>query len=316
MELIFITVCASVFVFALVAVIASIFMREKIRMESRLNRISANHDVQIRVERKRNNTSFINNISWLFHGEVIKKVSNDLALAAVPLRAEEFIIIWLMTSLGPASLIALFKFNIFVCAALIAAGLLIPPIILGSAKKKRMALFDKQLGDALSIMGNCLRAGFSFNQALESISTEMPDPVAKEFFKVTREIRLGLAMEKALMNMVERLENKDLELIVSAVLIQRQVGGNLSEILDSIAETIKERLNLKGEIRVLTATGRTSGIVVGMLPVFLMGVLMLINPGYVSMFFNTPIGIAMLIVGAILETIGFLFVKKIVDIKF
>jgi tight adherence protein B len=179
-----------------------------------------------------------------------------------------------------------------------------------------MSLFDKQLIDALAIIGNCLRAGFSFNQAIESIAQEMPDPIAKEFAKTIREIRLGFPMEKALINMMERLDNNDLELIVSAVLIQRQVGGNLSEILDTIANTIKDRLKIKGEIKVLTATGRTSGMVVGMLPVFLMGVLMVINPGYVSMFFNSNIGIAMLIFAAIMETTGFLIVKKIVNVKF
>ena len=224
--------------------------------------------------------------------------------------------IWGISALVPAGLVALFNFNIFVCTALVAAGTTLPPFLLRSAWKKRMALFDKQLSDALAIIGNCLRAGFSFNQAIESIAAEMPDPIAKEFAKTIREIRLGFAMEKALNNMVERLKNTDLELIVSAVLIQRLVGGNLSEILDNIADTIKQRLKLKGEIKVLTATGRTSGMVVGMLPVFLMGVLMLINPGYVGMFFNSAIGIAMLAAGGVLEFIGFMVVKKIVDIKF
>lgn len=316
MELFLITICASVLVFSIVTIISRFFMRNKVRIESRLDKISKTEENTIKIERRKEEKSILNAISLIFHGEALKKITNDLSLASVPLRAEEFIIIWVLASLGPSSLVALFKFNIFVCAALIAIGALVPPILLNNAKKKRMALFDKQLGDALSIMGNCLRAGFSFNQALESISSEMPDPISKEFTKTTREIKLGLSMEKALANMVNRLANRDLELIVSAVLIQRQVGGNLSEILDSIAETIKERLKLKGEIRVLTATGRTSGIIVGMLPVFIMAILMLINPGYVSMFFNTPIGIAMLCVGAVLETVGFLIVKKIVDIKF
>lgn len=314
--MILLTICSSMFVFALIIIGSSIFLREKIRVEKRISRIAAGQEVKPSYKENRDKKSFLNNISWLINGKALKKIANDLSLAAIPLRAEEFIVIWGMSALVPAGLVALFNFNIFVCTALVAAGTALPPFLLRNAWKKRMALFDKQLSDALSIIGNCLRAGFSFNQAIESIANEMPDPIAKEFAKTIREIRLGFAMEKALNNMVERLKNNDLELIVSAVLIQRQVGGNLSEILDNIADTIKQRLKLKGEIKVLTATGRTSGMVVGMLPIFLMGVLMLINPGYVGMFFNSTIGIAMLAAGGVLEFIGFMVVKKIVDIKF
>ncbi len=316
MPLVLLVLCSSILVFALVILGASFLMREKIRVEQRISRITTGQQTKVSTKESRDKKTFLNNMSWIVNGKALKKIADDLSLAAIPLRAEEFIMIWVLSALVPAGLVALFNFNIFVCTALVAAGTALPPFLLRNAWKKRMALFDKQLSDALVIIGNCLRAGFSFNQAIDSISIEMPDPIAKEFAKTIREIKLGFAMEKALNNMVERLKNNDLELIVSAVLIQRQVGGNLSEILDNIADTIKQRLKLKGEIKVLTATGRTSGMVVGMLPIFLMGVLMLINPGYVSMFFNSGIGIAMLAVGGVLEFIGFMIVKKIVDIKF
>ena len=316
MALVLLVLCSSILVFALVILGASFLMREKIRVEQRLSRIATGQQTKVSFKENRDKKTFLNNMSWIVNGKALKKIADDLSLAAIPLRAEEFIMIWGLSALAPAGLVALFNFNIFVCTALVAAGVALPPFLLRNAWKKRMTLFDKQLGDALVIIGNCLRAGFSFNQSIESISVEMPDPIAKEFAKTIREIKLGFAMEKALNNMVERLKNNDLELIVSAVLIQRQVGGNLSEILDNIADTIKQRLKLKGEIKVLTATGRTSGMIVGMLPIFLMGVLMLINPGYVSMFFNSGIGIAMLAFGGVLEFIGFMLVKKIVDIKF
>lgn len=316
MYLFLLTFCSAAFVFSIVAIIATMFMRESIRIAERVDSIAIGQESKMSYEDKKNKKSFINNISWFIDGKALKKIENDLSLAAIPLRPEEYLMIWGMSALVPAGLVALFNFNVFVCVALVAAGTAIPPVLLRNAWKKRMVLFDKQLSDALAIMGNCLRAGFSFNQAIESISREMPDPIAKEFAKTIREIKLGFAMEKALANMVDRLNNSDLELIVSAVLIQRQVGGNLSEILDNIADTIKERIKLKGEIKVLTATGRTSGLVVGLLPVFLMGVLMLINPGYVSMFFNSTLGIGMLVLGGVLEMTGFLIVRKIVDIKF
>jgi len=316
MAIVFLSFCISGLVFVLAVIIPGLFMGEKIRVAKRIDGIAVGQEAKVLFEKKKKMKSFQNYLSWFLEGKALKKIGNDLSLAAIPLRTEEFLIIWCMTAFLPAGFIVLFNYNIFVCTALVAAGIALPPLLLQSALKKRLTLFDKQLSDALAIIGNCLRAGFSFNQAIESIALEMPDPIAKEFAKTIREIKLGLAMEKALNNMVERLNNSDLELIVSAVLIQRQVGGNLSEILDNIADTIKDRIKLKGEIKVLTATGRTSGMVVGLLPILLMGVLMVINPGYVSVFFNSPIGVGMLVLAGMLETTGFLIVRKRVDIKF
>jgi len=297
--------------------LSSGFLKEKLIIDKRIDGITNMQESNLAAfELKKKKKSVLGNMAWLFEGKKLKILANELSLAGIPLKAEEFMLIWLMAALIPASLVALFNFNILVITVLIGVGAIIPPLILRSAKMKKMAMLDKQLRDALAIMGNCLRAGFSFNQAMDSIAHEMPDPIAKEFTKTLREIKFGLAMEKALANMVERLNNGDLELIVSAVLIQRQVGGNLSEILDSIASTINERLQIKSELKVLTATGRTSGMVIGLLPVFLLVILMIINPSYVSMFFNSTIGKAMLTVGGILEITGFLIVKKIVDIKF
>ncbi|MHB1484101.1 MAG: type II secretion system F family protein [Saccharofermentanales bacterium] len=309
-------ISCSALVFAMTLIISRFTNRNEFKVMNRINAITASRDSKAILIAKNNEKGLFRNFAWLFEGKKLKKIGNDLSLANFPLRADEFIIIWATVAIVPAGLVALFNFNIIVIIALIAIFASIPPFILKRALKKRMVLFDKQLGDALTIMGNCLRAGFSFNQAIESIAHEMPDPIAKEFTKTLREIKLGLSMEKALVNMVDRLKNNDLELIVSAVLMQRQVGGNLSEILDSISDTIKERLKLKGEIKVLTATGRTSGIVVGLLPVFLMVVLMVLNPDYVSMFFNSTIGRGLVALGVVLEITGFLIVRKIVDIKF
>lgn len=315
-SLIFLVLSCSALVYAFTVLLLSRVMKEKLHVLKRVEGISTKKESQYVIEKKKKEKAKSSPFLWLFKGKALEKLGEELAMAAIPLRAEEFMMIWIMVALLPASLVALFKFNIFVCTALVAAGLITPMALLQNARKKRMALLDKQLVDALTIIGNCLRAGFSFNQAMESIANEMPDPIAKEFTKALREIKLGLPMEKALLNMVDRLQNADLELIVSAVLIQRQVGGNLSEILDNIAETIKQRLMIKGQIRVLTSTGRTSGMVVGLLPLFLLGILMIINPDYVSTFFTTNIGKALLAVGAVMEVTGFLIVRKIVDVKF
>jgi tight adherence protein B len=311
----------AVFIASLIFLATQIIGRMVFREETAIRRrLSAIADKEESLRKKNLDKSLDKknrNFSAFFSGgKILKTLSDELSLAAIPLRSEEFILIWIIVTVAPASLVAVFRFNLFVCTALILMGALLAPILLQQAKRKRMALFNSQLSDSLSIMGNCLKAGFSLHQSIESIAREMPDPVSKEFSRTLREIQLGVAMEKALGNMAERIKNDDLELIVSAILIQRQTGGNLSEILETISNTIKERIKIKKDVRVLTANARTSGLIVGMLPVFILGLLMLINPEYVSLFFTTRAGITMLIIAVILETIGFLIVKKIVSVKF
>ncbi|MHB1455134.1 MAG: type II secretion system F family protein [Saccharofermentanales bacterium] len=303
--------------FFIIATLLVVFWSGKSRIDKRLSNLTAesglNEEGAGKKERREDDKGFLKGFS---KGKALKKLSDELSLAAIPLRAEEFLLLWLLAALAPAGLVSLVRFNVFVCAALISGGTAIVPALLNRAKKKRITMFDKQLSDALSIIGNSIRAGFTFQQAMESISKEMPDPISKEFSRTLREIKLGVTMERALGNMIERLDNGDLELIVSAVLIQRQVGGNLAEILDTISQTIKERIKIKNEIRVLTASARTSGMIIGLLPVFILGILMLINPDYVSVFFTTSQGIAMLAGSAILELTGFMLIKKVVSIKF
>lgn len=311
------TVFGSTLTFFVIAMLLVYFRSGKSRIDKRISNLSSDNGFSTEGSGKKHNKNGDKGfLKGFTKGKALKRLSDELSLAAVPLRAEEFMLLWLMAALVPAGLVSLINFNIFVCVALISGGTAIVPVLLGRAKKKRITMFDKQLSDALSIIGNSVRAGFTFQQAMESISKEMPDPISKEFARTLREIRLGVAMEAALGNMVERLDNGDLELIVSAVLIQRQVGGNLAEILDTISQTIKERIKIKNEIRVLTGGARTSGMIIGLLPVFVLGILMLINPSYVSIFFTTSAGLAMMAGSVMLELIGFLLIKKVVNIKF
>jgi len=166
------------------------------------------------------------------------------------------------------------------------------------------------------MIGNCLRSGMTFQQAMANIASEMPDPIGREFGRAVREISLGSSVDLALNNLAERVKSVDLNLAVSAIQIQRQVGGNLLDLLMNISETIKDRIKVKNEIRVLTATGRSSGLVIGVLPLGLAGVLMLINPSYVQSFFNTQLGTILIVVAAVMESIGFLLIKKVVSIRY
>ncbi|PKM62839.1 MAG: type II secretion protein F [Firmicutes bacterium HGW-Firmicutes-21] len=243
-------------------------------------------------------------------------VLTELQTAGILIRVEEFATIWLIISFVPSGIVALITGNAIVSIILAIVGIMIPPMYIKKQKKKRIAAFENQLGDALVIMCNCLRSGLTLGQAIENISSEMSEPISKEFTRVCTEIKYGTSLEKALNSMSDRIGSYDLMMAVSAINIQRQVGGNLSEILSNISETIKSRIKLKGEIKVLTATGRASGIVIGLLPIGLGLIIFLLNPDYMIAFFENSIGRILLMVGAVMETIGFLMVKKIITIKY
>lgn len=287
------------------------------RMESLISK--SNHDESFGKQQLRGRNRRLSNtqlIKRIFGGRLLQSIATSLEMADIPLKAEEYTAIWMGAAVLPAAAAILLNADFLTVGAIFLIGLILPPIIVARIKNKRISQFETQLGDSLSIVGNCLKAGFTFYQAIESIVNEMPAPISKEFGKVLREVKLGISMDKALLNMVGRLKNDDLELLVSAFNIQRQVGGNLAEILENINSTLKERIRIKGEIKVMTATGRISGIIIGLLPVIMLGALMLINPSYVKMFFETAVGIFMLVVAAVMEMTGFLVVKKIVNIKF
>lgn len=316
MQLIFVVGLFSALSFVLIVLILSHINRETLYVKARIKYLFSTQKKE-ETRRKAGRKAKKNGKSLLsMSGKVIKNLSAELSLAGIRLRAEEFICIWAISAFLPAGLIILFGADWIVALGFLLLGATLPYLFVRRAKGKRLALFEKQLSDALMIMGNCLRTGLSFQQAITSIASDMPEPISKEFARVAKEVQLGVTLERALENMVERLGSKDFMLIVAAVLIQRQVGGNLSEILDGISDTIRERLKIKASIRVLTATGRISGIIVGLMPVFIMVILMLINPPYIRTFFESSLGIMLLCGAGGLELIGFLAVKKVVNIKF
>ncbi|MDD4582775.1 MAG: type II secretion system F family protein [Eubacteriales bacterium] len=244
------------------------------------------------------------------------RLEDQLYLAGIALRAEEYLAIWVLAITAIPSLLLLFHRSLIVCLGFAILGLSIPPLILTIYTKKRRSLFHSQLADALTVMCNSLQTGFSLQASLKSIADEMPDPIGKEFSGMVGEIQLGMPLEESLARMVRRTECEDLELLAATISIQRQTGGNLSEIMDTISHTIKERIGIANEIKLLTTTGRTSGYVIGLLPVFILAILMILNPDYVSLFFETRMGKIMLAVAGGMELVGFLAVKKVVAIKY
>lgn len=195
-------------------------------------------------------------------------------------------------------------------------GFFFPRIVVSRKIQSRLIRFENQLPDTLSLWVNALRSGYSVLQSMEAISRDAPDPTSAEFKRVVQEVQLGIDQEDALAHMLNRVESDDLDLVITAVNIQREVGGNLAEILDVIGHTIRERIKLKGEIRVLTAQGRITGYLISGLPIILALFLYTINPSYMSnLFENRACGWPMLGIGLALIGIGMAIIQKIVDIE-
>jgi tight adherence protein B len=255
-------------------------------------------------------------------------LARELARADLRLKPSEYLFIWLGSIVGVPVLMFIFSFFFPALgsplALLIGAfiGFLLPRFWLNRRKNGRLNAFNKQLPDTITLIANALRAGSSFLQAIELVVRDSRPPISTEFSRVIREVNLGLPFEQALENMVRRVRSDDLELMATAISIQHQVGGNLAEILDSIAYTIRERIRIKGEIRTLTAQQRLSGYVVGFLPIGLAGFLFVAAPGFMDpMFANPPAiaglpaGVIILFFGGFMMFIGFMLIRRIVDIE-
>jgi tight adherence protein B len=255
-------------------------------------------------------------------------LARDIARADLRLKPSEFLAIWAASIFGLPVIFIVLSLGMPALrtpiALLVAAfvGFMLPRFWLGRRKSGRLNAFNKQLPDTITLLANGLRAGSSFLQAVELVVRESRPPVSTEFSRVIREVNLGLPFEQAMENMVRRVRSDDLELMATAINIQHTVGGNLAEILDSIAFTIRERVRIKGEIRTLTAQQRLSGYVVGFLPIGLAGFLFVAAPQFMEpMFakppeaFGLPLGVVILLFGGFMMFIGFMFIRKIVDIE-
>ncbi|HEX9549775.1 MAG TPA: type II secretion system F family protein [Candidatus Limnocylindrales bacterium] len=255
-------------------------------------------------------------------------LARELARADLKLKPSEFLAIWAASTVGLPAIFFVVGFVMPSFQTIIALigglilGFIIPRLWLGRRKSSRLGAFNKQLPDTITLVANALRAGSSFLQAIELVVRESRPPVSTEFARVIREVNLGLPFDQAMENMVRRIRSDDFELMATAINIQHQVGGNLAEILDSIAFTIRERVRIKGEIRTLTAQQRLSGYVVGLLPFGLAGFIFLAAPSFFDPMWDPkvnlgglPAGIIILGVGLLMMMIGFVFIRRIVDIE-
>jgi tight adherence protein B len=242
-------------------------------------------------------------------------ISDQLAQANLRLTVTEYLIITIFCVVGVA-VGANFLFGGWVFGILGGfVGYFLPRMYVGSAKRGRLKKFNDQLGDCINLMVNGLRSGYSMLQAMETVARELPPPISEEFSRVVQEVGLGLTSEQSLNNMLRRIPSDDLDLMITAVNVQHEVGGNLAEILDIISFTIRERVRIKGEIRTLTAQAQLSGYIISGLPIALGFLLFLMNRDYMMGMFRHTCGLIMVGVALFGIVVGFVAMKKITAIE-
>ncbi len=245
------------------------------------------------------------------------RVARELARADLKFKVAEYFALVFMSTVVVGLLAYLIQPQIVSIIIGGVIGFFLPRFYVKRQQSVRLIKFNEQLSDMLNLMVNGLRAGYSTMQALEAVSRELPPPISDEFRRVVQEMQIGIPMEKALENLLRRIPSDDLDFVVTAINVQREVGGNLSEILDTISFTIRERVRIKGEIRVMTASVRTSGAILSLIPVFLSLALWFVSPEYIGSFFSRGPLCGWLAVGTIVGMIasGYFVMMKIADIE-
>lgn len=315
-----------VVILALVLVLVGMRRRPRSTDEvmERMGRFASRDDflaVQDGEGRKEPNKLARNLEEMIKGGSMAQRIAALLARADVRMTVGEFLLLRIAAAAG-GFLLGFVMLAPFAPAALgvligivtAVVGYAVPYFYLGYRAKRRVKQFVKQLGDTITLMANSLRAGYSLLQTMELVSRETKDPIGTEFRRVVREVGLGISNEDAMQNLLRRVPSDDLDLLVTAINIQHEVGGNLAQILAIIGHTIRERVRIKGEIGVLTAQQAISGYVITALPILLGFGLFLLNPSYMLRMFAWPY-VCMPIASVIMVVIGYFVMRKITAIE-
>lgn len=237
-----------------------------------------------------------------------------LEQAGMPILAGEFVALTVLCGVVGAVVAAIFLTNIIFILLIAGVAALIPYFKMQRSHRKRQDKLVDQLADTLSILASSLRAGYSFLQALDTVSKEIGEPSAGEFQRVVAEIRLGRPIDDALTAMAYRVKSDDLKWAVIAINVQRQVGGNLAEVLDIVANTVRERAYIRRQVNVLSAEGRLSVAILSALPFLILLYISIVNPDYVDVLFTTTPGIILLVFGGLWMGLGIFIMTRIVKI--
>nr|BAL52750.1 tight adherence protein B [uncultured Chloroflexota bacterium] len=245
------------------------------------------------------------------------QIARELARADIKLKVSEYFALVVILTVGLGLLGYLMNPNPISVVIGAVGGYILLQVYIKTRQAQRLRRFESQLLDMLNLMVSGLRAGYSVVQAMEAVSKELSPPISEEFRRVVQEIQIGVPPEKALDNLLRRVPSVDLDFIVTAMNVQREVGGNLAEILDTISETIRERIRIKGEIRVKTSQARLSATIVSLLPVLLALYLWFVNRNYFMTFFSNGILCGVLALGsaALLVVIGYAVLMRIANIE-
>lgn len=244
-----------------------------------------------------------------------EKLESWLYRSGVPLKPEEYIIFqWISIALC-TGILYLIVDHVVVAPFGVLTGYFLPRIIIQKKQQTRLKAFNEDLPEMISSIVGALKAGFSFPQALKSVAEEAKSPMKEELETVLREMKYGTTLEDALNRLQDRMPSEDLDLMIQAIVIQRQVGGNLAGVLEKIVQTIRDRIHIQGHISTLTAQGRMSGMVIGLLPVGLGAILYLIQPEYIGRLFTHPLGITLVVAAVFSCSIGFFLLRKITTIE-
>jgi tight adherence protein B len=307
-----------VLIVILIVVMILTSSREQSLVEDRLNQYLGEQE-DVKAERDAQRTMLTDWVSRrVERTSVGGRIAQDLARADLKFKAGEYLVLIAMSIVlvgGIAWLIGGRNIISFGIGAVL--GYLMPGLYVKQQQARRLNRFNDQLSDMLNLMVNGLRAGYSTLQAMEAVSKELPSPICDEFRRVVQEMQIGIPMDGALQNLLRRIPSDDLDFVVTAINVQREVGGNLSEILDTISFTIRERVKIKGEVRVITSQVRASGTLLALIPIFLTIVLWFLNPKYLMSFADAGPMCAGIAAGAvvILISLGYFVMMRIASIE-
>lgn len=254
------------------------------------------------------------------HTDFAARFALDIAKANLKLTVSEYLALHVIAAVGLFTLALVLLRNPMPALLIGVVGLFLPRLYVKRMQGKRTKAFGDQLPDTLTLVVSSLRSGYSLLQSLEMITREAPEPSAGEFRRVIREVSLGLTVEAALANLVRRIESADLDMVVTSINLQHEVGGNMAEVLTTVAETIRERVRLKSEVSVITSQQRISGYAIAVMPIGLAGIIYIVNPSYMMQLFSMEKvicmpAIAMPICASVMLVAGFMVMRRIVQIE-
>jgi len=246
---------------------------------------------------------------------VFASLSLRMKQAGMTISPFSFLVITLGTGFAIGLTVLLLTRSVLLAIVIGSFSSMLPEMNLRMRRNGRLRRFEEQFPEAIDLLGRAIRAGHPLSAGIRMVADEAPEPSAGEFLQVFEEQRFGLPFEDALLGLADRNDLVDVRIFATAVLIQREVGGNLAEILDKIAHTVRARFTIQRQLRVYTAQGRLSGYVLGALPIVLALTIFAIDSTYASMLIDEPVGRLMVVVALILQIMGFLWIRKIVDIE-